>query len=123
MTVSESETTSTDESSGPGVLRSYSGLLWDVGAPLVGYYALHALGASDWVALLVATVAAGLRMAWVAVRTREITWFAAVMLAVFGLGLVLAFVGGDPGSCWSRTRSAPRSSASCSSRACSSASR
>jgi intracellular septation protein A len=48
------------------------------------------------VALLVATLAAGLRLVWVAVRSREITWFAAVMLAVFGLGLALAFVGGDP---------------------------
>jgi len=78
-----------------GVLRHFSGLLWDVGLPLVGYYALHVLGASDWVALLVATLAAGLRLVWVAVRNREITWFAAVMLAVFGLGLALAFVGGD----------------------------
>ncbi|MEJ2862762.1 VC0807 family protein [Actinomycetospora flava] len=78
-----------------GVLRHFSGLLWDVGLPLVGYYALHFLGASDWVALLVATLAAGLRLVWVAVRNREITWFAAVMLAVFGLGLALAFVGGD----------------------------
>lgn len=79
-----------------GVLRSFAGLLWDVGVPLVGYYALHLLGTSDWVALLVATLAAGARLVWVAVRAREITWFAAVMLAVFGLGLALAFVGGDP---------------------------
>ena len=71
-------------------------LLYDVGAPLIAYYVLHALGATDWVALLVATLAAGLRLVWVAVRTHEITWFAAVMLGVFGLGLALAFVGGDP---------------------------
>lgn len=79
----------------PG-LAQLSAMAWDVGAPLVGYYALHLLGASDWVALLVATLVAGLRLVWVAVRTREVTWFAAVMLAVFGLGLALAFVGGDP---------------------------
>jgi hypothetical protein len=90
----EHETAAADERR-PG-LTHFSGLLWDVGAPLVGYYALHLLGASDWVALLVATLAAGLRLVWVAVRSREITWFAAVMLAVFGLGLALAFVGGDP---------------------------
>jgi intracellular septation protein A len=77
-------------------LQMLTALLWDVGAPLIAYYALHTLGASDWVALLAATLAAGLRLVWVAVRTREITWFAAVMLAVFGLGLALAFVGGDP---------------------------
>ena len=91
----EHETASTDGQR-PGGLKNFSGLLWDVGAPLVGYYALHLLGASDWVALLVATLTAGLRLVWVAVRSREITWFAAVMLAVFGLGLALAFVGGDP---------------------------
>ncbi|WP_433031115.1 VC0807 family protein [Actinomycetospora sp. CA-053990] len=91
----EQETAAADEQRPTG-LKNFSGLLWDVGAPLVGYYALHLLGASDWVALLVATLAAGLRLVWVAVRSREITWFAAVMLAVFGLGLALAFVGGDP---------------------------
>jgi hypothetical protein len=95
LLVMEHETAAADERR-PGGLKNFSGLLWDVGAPLVGYYALHLLGASDWVALLVATLAAGLRLVWVAVRSREITWFAAVMLAVFGLGLALAFVGGDP---------------------------
>jgi hypothetical protein len=92
----EHETAAADDEQRPAGLKNFSGLLWDVGAPLVGYYALHLLGASDWVALLVATLAAGLRLVWVAVRSREITWFAAVMLAVFGLGLALAFVGGDP---------------------------
>jgi hypothetical protein len=72
------------------------GLAWDVGLPLVGYYAMHALGASDWTALLVATAAAGVRVLWVFARNRRVTWFGAVMLAVFGIGLVLALVGGDP---------------------------
>ncbi|MEJ2870095.1 VC0807 family protein [Actinomycetospora sp. OC33-EN08] len=71
------------------------GLAWDVGLPLVTYYVLHALGVSDWSALLVATLAAGLRVAWVAVRARRITWFAALMVVVFGIGLVLSVVGGD----------------------------
>jgi hypothetical protein len=68
----------------------------DIGLPLVGYYTLHGLGAPDWIALLAATVAAGVRLVGVAVWTRRITWFAAMMLAVFGVGLALAFVGGDP---------------------------
>ena len=72
------------------------GLAWDVGLPLVTYYALHALGVSDWTALLAATGAAGLRLVWVAVRSRRITWFGALMFAVFGIGLALALVGGDP---------------------------
>jgi hypothetical protein len=72
------------------------GLAWDVGLPVVAYYALHLLGASDWVALLASTVLAGLRIAWVAVRQRSLNLFATVMLVVFGLGFVLAFVSGDP---------------------------
>lgn len=84
------------EEPGFSVVRQFSGLLLDVGAPLVAYYALRLLGATDWVALLVATLVAGVRLVWVAVRTRQVTWFAALMLAVFGLGLVLAFVDGDP---------------------------
>jgi hypothetical protein len=81
----------------PGGHRAaVAGLACDVGLPLIGYYTLHGLGASDWAALLTATAAAGARLAWVAVRTRRITWFAAVMLAVFGAGTALAFAGGEP---------------------------
>ena len=72
------------------------GLAWDVGLPLVAYYALHFLGASDWVALLTASCAAALRIVWAAVRDRRLNLFAVVMLVVFGVGLALAFVGGDP---------------------------
>lgn len=72
------------------------GLAADIGLPLVGYYAMHALAASDWTALLVATAVAGVRLLWVFARDRRVTWFGAVMLAVFGIGLVLALVGGDP---------------------------
>jgi hypothetical protein len=81
----------------PGGHRTaLAGLALDVGLPLVGYYALHGFGASDRVALLTATAAAGARLVWVAMRTRHITWFAAVMLAVFGAGTALTFTGGDP---------------------------
>lgn len=79
-----------------GHLAPLIGLGWDVGLPLVGYYALHLLGASDWTALLAGALAAGLRLVWVAVRDRRTTWFGALMLAVFGIGLLLALVGGDP---------------------------
>jgi hypothetical protein len=72
------------------------GLLWDAGLPTAFYYVLRAAGASEWTALLGATVVAGARVAWVAVRTRRITWFGALMLLVFGIGLTLAFVTGDP---------------------------
>ena len=71
------------------------GLGWDVGLPLVGYYALHLLGVDDWTALLVATGLAGVRIVWVAVRERSLNLFATVMLVVFGLGVLLALVSGD----------------------------
>ena len=72
------------------------GLAWDVAAPVVAYYVLHLLGASDWVALLASTLVAGLRIVWVAARRRSLNLFATVMLVVFGLGLILSFVSGDP---------------------------
>ena len=71
------------------------GLGWDVGLPLVGYYALHLAGVGDWRALLTATALAGVRIVWVAVRQRSLNLFATVMLVVFGLGVLLAFVSGD----------------------------
>jgi hypothetical protein len=76
-------------------LATFAGPAADLGVPLVGYYALRAVGTTEWVALLGATLAAGVRLIWVAVRARRVTGFAAVMVAVFGLGLGLAFVGGD----------------------------
>ena len=72
------------------------GLAWDVGLPVVTYYALHLLGASDWVALLASALLAGLRIVLGALRQRALNPFATVMLLVFGIGLVLTFVSGDP---------------------------
>ncbi len=72
------------------------GLAWDVGLPVLTYYALHLLGATDWVALLAATGVAGIRIAWGALRHRTVNQFATVMLLVYGIGLVLALVTGDP---------------------------
>jgi hypothetical protein len=72
------------------------GLAWDVALPLAAYYLLHLAGASDWVALLAGTVAAGIRILWVAARDRAWNAFATVMLVSFLVGLGLAFVSGDP---------------------------
>ena len=68
----------------------------DVGLPLAAYYLLHLAGASDWVALLAGTLAAGVRIVWVAARDRTWNAFATVMLVSFLGGLGLAFVSGDP---------------------------
>jgi hypothetical protein len=72
------------------------GLGWDVGLPVLVYYVLHLLGASDWVALLASTLAAGARTVWTAVRQRTLNPFATLMLLVFGLGLAFALISGDP---------------------------
>ncbi|SDR92693.1 VC0807 family protein [Microlunatus soli] len=82
----------------PGSTTTTSGvarLAVDVGLPLVTYYSLHAFGVSDRVALIAAAVAAGGRLLWEALARRRVTWFAAVMLAVFGAGVLLTFTGGD----------------------------
>lgn len=75
---------------------AWLGLAAGIGLPLAGYYTLHAMGADDWLALLVATAAAGARLIAVALWTRRVSWFAAIMLGVFGVGLALAFIGGSP---------------------------
>jgi hypothetical protein len=77
-------------------MRPLIGLLWDAGIPVFGFYVLRLWGASDWAALLAATILAASRVFWIALRTRRITWFAAAMMLIFGTGLGLAFLVGDP---------------------------
>jgi hypothetical protein len=79
-----------------GRMKPLVGLLWDAAIPVVAFYLLHLAGESDWAALLAATLLAAARVFWVALRTRRITWFAALMMLVFGVGLGLAFLVGDP---------------------------
>ncbi|MHA6621538.1 VC0807 family protein [Pseudonocardia sp. DLS-67] len=73
----------------------FLGLFWDIGLSLLAYYGLRALGASPYVALLGGTVTAGLRIAYVWLRTRRFDGFAAFMLAEFGVGLGFALLTGD----------------------------
>jgi hypothetical protein len=77
-------------------MRPLIGLFWDAGIPVFGFYVLRLSGASDWAALLAATILAASRVFWIALRTRRITWFAAAMMLIFGTGLGLAFLVGDP---------------------------
>ncbi|MFC5062334.1 VC0807 family protein [Actinomycetospora atypica] len=86
-------TTPVARSSAISTLR---GVAADVALPMGTYYGLHALGLSDQTALLAATVAAGARVALVAVRSRRLSGFAALVLGVYAVGLVLSFVSGDP---------------------------
>jgi hypothetical protein len=86
----------TDHPRRSAFLSMARGLAWDVGLPVAAYYALHQAGATDWVALLAATAVAAARTLWGVVRHRTLNQFATVMLLVYGIGLLLAFVSGDP---------------------------
>lgn len=70
-------------------------MLWDLGATLGVYYGLRLAGVPERTALLTATVVAAARLIWVALRRRQVTWFAAMLLTVFGVGLLLTFLSGD----------------------------
>ncbi|WP_181781445.1 VC0807 family protein [Pseudonocardia pini] len=80
----------------PGPMTMLRGLALDVGLPVLAYYALHLLGASDWIALLAASAVAAVRVVWSAVRARKLNVFATVMLLVYGAGFAMAFFTGDP---------------------------
>jgi hypothetical protein len=67
----------------------------DVGIPVAVYYVFHALGASDYIALLAGAVFCAGRTAWVAVRDRRLDVFAGFLLILFTAGLALTFVTGD----------------------------
>ncbi len=76
-------------------MRAVGGMLWDLGATLGVYYGLRLAGVPERTALLTATVVAAARLIWVALRRRQVTWFAAMLLTVFGVGLLLTFLSGD----------------------------
>ena len=69
-----------------GLTSMIRSMAWDLGLPAAAYYALHAFGVGDTAALLAGTGAAGLRMAWVAARSRSLSPFSAVMAAVSASG-------------------------------------
>lgn len=71
-------------------------LALDLGLAIGAYYLLRLFGVQEYTALLVATVVAGLRMVWVAIRSREFGIFSAFLMLVFALGLVLSLVSGSP---------------------------
>ena len=68
----------------------------DVAPPLVGYYGLRAAGASEYVALVAATVLSGLKVTYDAVKARRLDPFACYLLLTFGLSLAVALATTDP---------------------------
>ncbi|NNG38927.1 hypothetical protein HJ588_06520 [Flexivirga sp. ID2601S] len=71
-------------------------LLWDIGLPVVAYYLARAAGMSTFNSLLVGTVVAGMRLLWVAWRTKQVDAFAGFMLFIFAAGTAASFLTGDP---------------------------
>jgi intracellular septation protein A len=67
----------------------------DVLPGVAAYYVLRSAGVGEYAALLVATGAGAVRVAWVAVKDRRLDGFAACTGLVFALGLALSFVTGD----------------------------
>ncbi|MGH3643822.1 MAG: VC0807 family protein [Mycobacterium sp.] len=71
-------------------------ILLDVAPPLIAYYGLRALGASEYVALLSATVVSGVRVVYGVVKSRRLDPFAAYLLLTFGLSLAVGLSTTDP---------------------------
>lgn len=71
-------------------------LLREVAAPTLAYYALHALGVSDWGALLGGALVSGGLLVAEAVKARRLEIFSLFMLAVFTIGLATSLLSGDP---------------------------
>jgi uncharacterized membrane protein len=71
-------------------------VLLDVAPPLVAYYGLRAAGASEYAALLSATVLSGLRVVYGIVKSRRLDPFAAYLLLTFGLSLAVGLATTDP---------------------------
>ncbi|MFD3405620.1 VC0807 family protein [Kribbella sp. NPDC058693] len=72
------------------------GLLWDIGLPLVVYYAGRILGYDVLPALAAAAGAALVRVAVIAVVQRRLNGLAAFVGGTFGVLLVISLLTGDP---------------------------
>jgi uncharacterized membrane protein len=71
-------------------------VLLDVAPPLVAYYGLRAAGASEYIALISATVLSGLRVLYGIVKSRRLDPFAGYLLLTFGLSLAVGLATTDP---------------------------
>jgi hypothetical protein len=70
-------------------------MLLDIAPPLAGYYGLRALGVSEYLALLTATVLAGVKVGSDAIRARRLDPFAGYLMLNFGLSLAVGLATHD----------------------------
>ena len=80
----------------PSMRPLFQTILLDVAPPLVAYYGLRALGVSEYVALLSATVLSGVRVVYGVVKSRRLDPFAVYLLLTFGLSLAVGLATTDP---------------------------
>lgn len=71
------------------------GILLDVAPPLIAYYGLRAASVSEYVALLAATVLAGIKVSYDAIRARRLDPFSAYLMLSFGLSLAVGLATSD----------------------------
>ncbi|MEH3135765.1 MAG: hypothetical protein PGN30_12285 [Mycolicibacterium neoaurum] len=71
------------------------GMLLDIAPPLVAYYGLRAAGVSEYLALLTATLLAGAKVGYDAVRARRLDPFAGYLMLNFGLSLAVGLATSD----------------------------
>jgi hypothetical protein len=71
------------------------GVLLDIGPPLGAYYGSRAAGMSEYLALLTATVLAGIKVSVDAVRARRLDPFAGYLMLNFGLRLAVGLATSD----------------------------
>lgn len=71
------------------------GILLDIGPPLGSYYGLRAAGVSEYIALLAATILAGIKVSVDAIRARRLDPFAGYLMLNFGLSLVVGLATSD----------------------------
>jgi len=71
-------------------------LVLDLAAPLVVYYALHACGVDDVVALAAGAVPPAITVAVTAVRSRQVDALALAVVVSMAVGLVATLMGGSP---------------------------
>ncbi|MGW4533640.1 VC0807 family protein [Nocardia sp. NPDC004340] len=79
----------------PNVLRMLAPTLRDIAVPLAAYYALHAAGYSDFIALLAGALFSGAVVLVGVIRARKIDALAALILVGFAFGIGSSVISGD----------------------------
>ena len=81
---------------GHSVLPALRNVGADIAPPLIAYYGLRAVGVSEYIALLSATVLAGVKVCYDAIRARRLDPFAGYLLLTFGLSLAVGLATTNP---------------------------